>query len=610
MCAKCDEVEVLLALSELEEEVILAEADDGFNVPTASRPLTDAERRAGTRFRDIADLHDSAEAEALEILGALERTLEAEISGAIFGPGDTAVSGPAILRALAALNANQPKSVQLAVATAAARLADVYRRAYATSAAIVLDEATRQGSKAAPLAEIPDPGLSPFTAVAAAAALYPWSRTTGRLQTVLGSPGALAAGPVSRADLRATLSKIPLDGALDTARQGINQAVGSARAEVGATLEPSEIWASELLDSATCGPCQAIDGKEYETVAAAREDYPHGGYGMCDGDARCRGTLVFIFPAGQETPPPPPDRTPPPDPKPSPPVAPVAPEAPAVPRPPAPTSAPPKRRKGQVQRYDSMDQLPVKAPEAVPDEWRADALGANPGYDPSGRTRIYNYNCTNVISAYELRRRGYDVNAAAVPGGKGRYDSEYLPMWKDPATGRPPVYRKHATPEDLEADILAREPDGARGTVKMIWKGGGGHVFNYERTGDKVRFIEAQDASVDAAGHLGRAKAGTLAHFRMDHLEPTDLLARSTVETRPPELLADLAAKKLLETQKRQSDWVTVWSNSGFSYQAPRYRLVSKDKYEPIPEAERARMLEDKMREHDELQKRFKEGRL
>ncbi|QTF82101.1 MuF-like minor capsid protein [Arthrobacter phage Prairie] len=594
MCARCDEVEELLALSELEEEVILAEADDGFNVPTASRPLTDAERRAGTRFRDIADLHDSAEAEALEILGDLERVLEAEISGAIFGPGETAVSGPTILRALAALNANQPKPVQTAVATAAARLAAVYERAHATSAAIVLDEATRQGSKAAPLAEIPKPAPGAFTAVAAAAAMYPWTRTTGKLQSVLGSPGALAAGPVSKADLRATLSKIPLDGALDTARQGINQAVGTARADVGATLEPSEIWASELLDSATCGPCAAIDGKEYETLAAAREDYPHGGYAMCDGDARCRGTLVFIFPAGQETPPPPPNRTPPPDPKPSPPVAPVAPEEPAVPRPPAPTAAPPKRRKGQVQRYDSLDQLPVKGPEAVPDEWRADALACNPGYDKTGRTRVYNYNCTNVISAYELRRRGYDVNAAAVPGGKGRYDRDYLPMWTDPETGRPPVYRKAADPDALRENIM-REPVGARGTVKMVWKSGGGHVFNYERTPDGVRFIEAQDASVDAAGHLPSAKLGSLAHFRMDTLAPTSLLVRETVETRPPELLADLAAKKLLETQKRQAEWVTVWSNSGFSYQPPRYRLVSKDKYEPIPEAERARMLEEKL---------------
>lgn len=54
-------------------------------------------------------------------------------------------------------------------------------------------------------------------------------------------------------------------------------------------------YASELLDKATCQPCHAIDGTQYDTIEDARVDYPAGGFKDCLGGSRCRGTVVGVW---------------------------------------------------------------------------------------------------------------------------------------------------------------------------------------------------------------------------------------------------------------------------------------------------------------------------
>lgn len=53
--------------------------------------------------------------------------------------------------------------------------------------------------------------------------------------------------------------------------------------------------ASELLDTNTCDPCEAVDDTRYESFAAALADYPTGIYPRCKGGKRCRGTLVAVY---------------------------------------------------------------------------------------------------------------------------------------------------------------------------------------------------------------------------------------------------------------------------------------------------------------------------
>jgi hypothetical protein len=71
----------------------------------------------------------------------------------------------------------------------------------------------------------------------------------------------------------------------NTGRRAVFDAAPSIRA----------VYASELLDASTCGPCSDVDGREYPDLAAAEEDYPTGGYKDCDGGPRCRGTLVAVY---------------------------------------------------------------------------------------------------------------------------------------------------------------------------------------------------------------------------------------------------------------------------------------------------------------------------
>jgi hypothetical protein len=78
------------------------------------------------------------------------------------------------------------------------------------------------------------------------------------------------------------------------------------------------IYASEVMDENTCGPCADVDGTEYFDLDEAEADYPTGGYVECEGGLRCRGTLVAVYgqPEQLERPAPPPAEPPPAEPKP------------------------------------------------------------------------------------------------------------------------------------------------------------------------------------------------------------------------------------------------------------------------------------------------------
>lgn len=61
------------------------------------------------------------------------------------------------------------------------------------------------------------------------------------------------------------------------------------------------IYASEVLDKNTCGPCRRVNGRflgnsqDPDGVRAVAAMYPNGGYVDCEGGARCRGTIVAIW---------------------------------------------------------------------------------------------------------------------------------------------------------------------------------------------------------------------------------------------------------------------------------------------------------------------------
>lgn len=77
-------------------------------------------------------------------------------------------------------------------------------------------------------------------------------------------------------------------------------AQNEGRMAVLAVAPPATYTATEILDKASCKPCRDVDGTQYSDLAAARVAYPTGGYTGCLGGARCRGTLVTVWPQDSE----------------------------------------------------------------------------------------------------------------------------------------------------------------------------------------------------------------------------------------------------------------------------------------------------------------------
>lgn len=77
----------------------------------------------------------------------------------------------------------------------------------------------------------------------------------------------------------------------------LQQAMNAGRKEVFSTdtPQPSDFYASELLDTNTCEECVNVDGTQYPDIDAAEADYPTGGYMDCLGGPRCRGTVIAVY---------------------------------------------------------------------------------------------------------------------------------------------------------------------------------------------------------------------------------------------------------------------------------------------------------------------------
>lgn len=72
----------------------------------------------------------------------------------------------------------------------------------------------------------------------------------------------------------------------------VTQAQNTGRRETMRANPPTKIYASELLDENTCSACAERDGTEYGSIDDAELDYSVGGYNLCEGGLRCRGTVV------------------------------------------------------------------------------------------------------------------------------------------------------------------------------------------------------------------------------------------------------------------------------------------------------------------------------
>lgn len=355
------ELEKLAILAEAESMVIMAEARSGLNVPNGRRPTSLLERRSKVRFGDIAAIMQNGYNMMSASLADLWETLTEQTIDSIFQ--DAILQGAAEAAMVYEEAQQQvSENMLITLYETQSLLMDSLELVYRVSETLQLLEAMRQGastpvkwgqalstprqrvrSQLAPLARnVTSQAHDRVRENVRSTVLTPQAigsgtvdrrnvvlpRAAALLQMFVGGPPAVEAGagsavaspaaePASKdvplkfpeAVVNSTTPPISgsgdglyrgFKGVQDSGRQTVHAAANRGRADAAQHSGATHAYASEILDGNTCGPCQEIDGKDYKTMTEARADYPQsGGYYACDGGARCRGTLIFLYEEGK-----------------------------------------------------------------------------------------------------------------------------------------------------------------------------------------------------------------------------------------------------------------------------------------------------------------------
>ena len=272
-----------------DELVILAEAEDGSSVPHATRPLSDAERASGVRFGEIQAIQDTL----LEAVAPAVTAVMAATAGAVVAESRRAAMAATMLNVLDQWRTSPPAVVAEAVEKAAAVVDEALAVSYRESARLVAAEAARQGVTIQAAETVPTWTQTQARVVANSAA----DKVLGAAHTVYEQPRAVITLPAPE-EVQEAVTGLSDRVPIDKARQANHAVVNEARFETveANQRQPAWVWATEILDGSTCGPCAKIDETEWSTVAEAREHYPPGGgYKHCAGGTRCRGSAVFVY---------------------------------------------------------------------------------------------------------------------------------------------------------------------------------------------------------------------------------------------------------------------------------------------------------------------------
>ncbi|SNS55311.1 toxin glutamine deamidase domain-containing protein [Actinomadura mexicana] len=141
------------------------------------------------------------------------------------------------------------------------------------------------------------------------------------------------------------------------------------------------------------------------------------------------------------------------------------------------------------QQLDLGDKMARLADQKVDSEIDLTLTKVNPKFDWTRSD--YSENCTGVVQANELRRRGHDVEAGPLEkhlrsdqnGPGGRNISVIEQAWGG----------KFTPGTKAEIEEAFKQP-GSRGIVYIAWNGvnSGAHVFSVENVGGRVRFVDGQ----------------------------------------------------------------------------------------------------------------------
>lgn len=122
-------------------------------------------------------------------------------------------------------------------------------------------------------------------------------------------------------------------------------------------------------------------------------------------------------------------------------------------------------------------------------------------YKLKQETHLYAINCQRCAPAYELRRRGYDVEA--LPNPQSTHEITYgIParMWRN-EDGSPSqrTMLEARNNKSVTKELLEKMKPGERGTLSWIWSGNSrsGHIVNVERTEKGLLVIDPQIGEIE-----------------------------------------------------------------------------------------------------------------
>jgi hypothetical protein len=144
----------------------------------------------------------------------------------------------------------------------------------------------------------------------------------------------------------------------------------------------------------------------------------------------------------------------------------------------------------------------------------------------------YQNNCTSCTAAFEMRMRGFDVEAIPM---KRRQQNDFYGVWGTQVVFKQqkiwrgfhyqPRHARHK-PELSEAErYLADMPEGARGAISVgWWKTGGRHMFNWVKQNGRVRYVDAQMGKPIPLSDFIKKVSDYVQIARLDDMEATPLL--------------------------------------------------------------------------------------
>lgn len=164
--------------------------------------------------------------------------------------------------------------------------------------------------------------------------------------------------------------------------------------------------------------------------------------------------------------------------------------------------------------HSSLAELPVRRSAR---SIRFDVTRTNPNY--GGFSGAWDNNCVGCVTAYEARRRGYEVTAGPYSGDGDFFQGNWSAPFQNPR-----IIDIDPTSQDQMTDVsslMSGWGDGSRAIVSVGWRGknGDGHVFIAEQVGGVTMFVDPQTGDMDVSGYFADVDPNDVQVMRVDDLD-------------------------------------------------------------------------------------------